>query len=252
MPSSLSAQYKKQYKWRDWATVFKLMPSLNKLTILDLGCGIGDQTALLSQRGASVIGIDQDSELLEQARKKNILNSKFIEANIADLSKLDLPKVNGIWCSFTTAYFPHVEQPLKSWLKHLKPGGWLAVTEMSGLLNHSPLSIQTQSAIQSFYQLLFDKNLYDFNMGKNFEKAINALSLKLKQRILLEDKELSQNGKLSKDVIEAWENRLERMKGLQNYLGDKYNGFKEEFIACLNRKDHISNCSVYFYLIKCR
>lgn len=82
MTSSLDEQYKKQYKWRDWATVFKLMPPLNKCAVLDLGCGIGDQTALLSERGARVIGIDQDRALLEQAQKQNIVNSRFIEANI--------------------------------------------------------------------------------------------------------------------------------------------------------------------------
>ena len=248
--ANLSKQYKKQYEWRDWKTAFNAIPNLNDCTVLDIGCAIGDQAQTLAQKGARVIGVDKDDSLLEQARKRNIENTTFIKCDVTDLSTLKISKVDGIWCSFTTAYFPSLEQQLDDWMKFLKPTGWLAITEMSGLFDHAPLSEKTKSDIQKYYQYMFDKNLYDFHMGKNVENAIKALSLKIEKKILLEDKELSANGALSLDVIKAWESRLDRMVGLQNFFCDKFKDFQIEFMTCLKNNNHISHCAVYFYLLR--
>ena len=38
--------------------------------VLDLGCGTGRYCVLLARRGASVVGIDPSSAMLEQAKRK--------------------------------------------------------------------------------------------------------------------------------------------------------------------------------------
>ena len=55
---SLSSQYKRQFGWRDWASILKELPPLHGQTVLDLGCGVGDLAAELVARGARVIGCD--------------------------------------------------------------------------------------------------------------------------------------------------------------------------------------------------
>ena len=43
----LSSQYKRQFGWRDWASVLKDLPRLYGQTVTDLGCGVGDLAAEL-------------------------------------------------------------------------------------------------------------------------------------------------------------------------------------------------------------
>jgi hypothetical protein len=35
---SLAGEYKQQFGWRDWPTIFDALPSLQGQTVLDLGC----------------------------------------------------------------------------------------------------------------------------------------------------------------------------------------------------------------------
>ena len=42
---SLLSDYKRQFGWRDWRTVFDVLPSLDGQSVLDLGCGVGDLAA---------------------------------------------------------------------------------------------------------------------------------------------------------------------------------------------------------------
>jgi 2-polyprenyl-3-methyl-5-hydroxy-6-metoxy-1,4-benzoquinol methylase len=51
---SLSEEYKKQFSWRSWSTVLEQLPPIADCLLLDLGCGVGDQTAQLAERGATV------------------------------------------------------------------------------------------------------------------------------------------------------------------------------------------------------
>jgi 2-polyprenyl-3-methyl-5-hydroxy-6-metoxy-1,4-benzoquinol methylase len=53
---SLASEYQRQYGWRDWPKVFDALPSLDRKTIFDLGCGVGDVAAALVARGAQVVG----------------------------------------------------------------------------------------------------------------------------------------------------------------------------------------------------
>ena len=47
---SLANDYKQQFQWRAWSTVFDALPSVRGQLVLDLGCGIGDQAAELVAR----------------------------------------------------------------------------------------------------------------------------------------------------------------------------------------------------------
>ena len=61
---SLSADYERQRAWRAWPTVFAALPPLGGRTVLDVGCGVGDQAAGLAERGACVVGFDLNEDLL--------------------------------------------------------------------------------------------------------------------------------------------------------------------------------------------
>ena len=72
----ISSEYRRQFGWRDWPTVFRALPSLQGQTVLDLGCGVGDLTAEFVSREARVIGIDINEELLREARSRQLSNAE--------------------------------------------------------------------------------------------------------------------------------------------------------------------------------
>ena len=129
-PMSLADEYKRQARWRDWEAVLRLLPLRAGERVLDLGCALGDQSAMLAARGAQVVGVDANAELLAQADRRAIPGASFVQADAADVSGLGLDPVDGIWSSFTAAYFPDFGPVLASWLQLLRPGGWIALVEM--------------------------------------------------------------------------------------------------------------------------
>src|SRR5690348_8174515 len=98
---SLIEEYRSQFSWRDWPRALDLCPITRGQQILDLGCGPGDLSVVLADRGADVTGIDHDPDLLAAARTC----APHIHFEQQDLSNLALPATfDGIWCSFTAAY----------------------------------------------------------------------------------------------------------------------------------------------------
>jgi 2-polyprenyl-3-methyl-5-hydroxy-6-metoxy-1,4-benzoquinol methylase len=80
---SLASEYKRQFRWRDWPTVFHALPPLDGRAVLDFGCAVGDQAAALVARGARVIGYDADEELIRAARARALPSAEF---RIGDLA----------------------------------------------------------------------------------------------------------------------------------------------------------------------
>jgi SAM-dependent methyltransferase len=81
------------------------LPDLQGRVVLDLGCGIGDQTSLLCARGARVLAFDANEELLAVAQSCEIPNAEFRHCNLrGDLPPLAEP-VDGVWCSFTAVRY---------------------------------------------------------------------------------------------------------------------------------------------------
>ncbi|UCC82866.1 MAG: class I SAM-dependent methyltransferase [Gemmatimonadota bacterium] len=157
--------YRSQWKWRSWSTVFDALPDVSGTTVLDLGCGIGDQAAELAARGAHVVGFDMNDDLLEAARSRRIPNAEFRRA---DLRALPDPGVlaDGLCCSFTAAYFTDLAFVLPQWCKHLRPRAWVALTEVDDLFGHAPLSDRANNAFQGYVRQALAAGRYDFRMGR--------------------------------------------------------------------------------------
>lgn len=67
-----------------------LLGDIKGKTVLDYGCGDGDNSLILAKRGANVIGVDISPELLEIAEKRMLANgittnTKFLVASAHDL-----------------------------------------------------------------------------------------------------------------------------------------------------------------------
>jgi ubiquinone/menaquinone biosynthesis C-methylase UbiE len=241
---SLSDDYKRQRGWRDWPRILDALPSLQGQTVLDLGCGVGDQAAELVARGARVLGIDMNEELLREARSRQLANADFRWGDVREPLDLGV-EVDGLWCSFMAAYFPELPAALASWTRHLQPEGWAALTEIDDLFGHEPLGARTKSLFEAYARDALAAGRYDFHMGRKLRGYMEQSGFTVSTVLMLEDQELSFEGPARPEVVDAWRNRLDSMKLLQDFCGPNFEQLREEFLGCLTHPGHHSTARVY-------
>jgi SAM-dependent methyltransferase len=220
---NLIDEYRKQWQWRDWDRVFDALPLTSGQTVLDLGCGPGDQGAALEARGARVFGADANQELLRAAA---------IDCVRAHLRALPFAPADGIWSSFAAAYFPgDFSDVLRGWKQHARH--WIALVEIDDLFGHEPLSATARGMLDAYAR---ESKFYDFHMGHKLRTHLETAGFRVTQELTIPDLELSFDGPARPDVLEGWRARFTRMK-LQAVADD--------FLACLSDPNHRSSAKVY-------
>jgi len=240
---SLASEYRRQLTWRDWETALDALPSFEGRTVLDLGCAVGDVAALLVARGARVLGVDGNEELLTAARARGLPNAEFRRADLRDLSGLEANlggRADGLWCSFAAAYFVDLAPQLRAWLDHLRPGGWVALTEIDDLFGHEPLGDRTKALLAAYAEDARAAGRYDFHMGGKLREHAERAGLTVTEELTLEDREFSFTGPALPEVADAWRARFERMTLLRDFCGPEYDRVRDDFLACLAHPDHRS------------
>jgi SAM-dependent methyltransferase len=237
---SLAEEYHRQFPWRDWPQALALCPITRGQRILDLGCGPGDLAAELAARGAAVTGIDHDPHLLAAARTR-APDGRFERQ---DLSELTLPThFDGIWCSFTAAYFVPFAPAFERWCTFLKPRAWFCLIDIDDLLGHEPRSDATRDTIERFYGEAFDKRRYDFRAGRRLASALESQGFRV-TTTELRDRELAFDGPASPEVLKAWRARFARMGALKSFLGKEFADFADGFARTLESPQHRALCRV--------
>lgn len=129
----------KYYELRENMVLYEEMDFFNKLingrNILDAGCGNGRDAVIFSEKGFSVIAIDNTENQLEIARKRtNSGKIEFLKMDILDL-KLSKEYFDGIWCCAVLSHFYYQEfsSILKSFYNILKENGILFFTVKKGI-----------------------------------------------------------------------------------------------------------------------
>lgn len=235
---SLGEEYRRQRQWRDWETALRLCPIQPGQRVLDLGCGPGDVSRELAWRGARVTGVDQDETLLALARSAQPQGCEFVAQ---DLRSLALPRdFDGLWCSFAAAYFPDLAALLSNWALQLKADAWICLVEIDDLFGHEPLASGTRTRLEKYYASALAAGRYDFRMGRRTGPVLRQLGFRT-TTVELADAELSFDGPAPPLVRQAWAERLDRMKALQEFMGP---GFREEFLDCLSSAQHRSRAKV--------
>jgi SAM-dependent methyltransferase len=241
---SLASEYKQQFGWRAWPRIFDALRPLHGQTVLDLGCGVGDLAAELVARGARVIGVDGNEELLDAARSRGLADAEFRSGDLR--APLDLGVlVDGLWASFVPAYFPELAAVLGLWRTYLRPGGWIALTEIDDLFGHEPLGERTRSLLGTYAQDAFAAGWYDFQMGRKLRGHLEQSGFAVSTELIVEDQEFSSDGPALPEVVEGWRRRLQRMKLLRDFCGPEFEQVRDDFLGCLAHADHRSAAKVY-------
>jgi len=244
---TLADEYQRQFAWRSWSRILSLLPAIDGQVVLDLGCGHGDQAAELAVRGARVIGIDGSEELLAVAQARKIANAEFRLGDLRALPEFDDP-VDGIWCSFATAYVPELRPILADWRRQIKRGGWIALTEIDDLFAHEPVEGQTREFLAEYARDALAKNRYDFHMGRKLRSHLEQTGFTIFSEQRVPDKELSFDGPADPEIVRAWVERLNRMKSLRDLAGSSFDRVRDDFVGSLTRSDYRCSATVWCYV----
>lgn len=95
--------------------------------VLDVGCGPGDLTAYLSERGLDVSGVDLSARMIDHARRRHP-EQRFAVASATELA-LDDSSLGGILAWWSLFNLPRHILPLvlQSFARALVPGGHLII-----------------------------------------------------------------------------------------------------------------------------
>ncbi len=114
----------------------------NRLSIADIGCGTGASTLVLAQElDAHVVGVDLVPDFLRRldaAAARRHLDERVATVEAAmDALPFDEGSFDGIW-SEGAVYTMGFAHGIGAWRRFLKPGGVLAVSELTWLTRERP------------------------------------------------------------------------------------------------------------------
>ena len=108
----------------------RLLPDLQGLTVLDLGCGKGRVSRLALERGASAtVGVDVSEAMLEAAALDvPTPRAQWIQADAQDLP-FDDAAFDVVVGGLMMGHVPHLEAALAEIARVLRPGGVLVLSD---------------------------------------------------------------------------------------------------------------------------
>lgn len=132
--------------------------------ILEIGCGTGSSTIALAEQGATVVGVDVDSDSLAIARKRCELhgvNAQFIECNATEIADKLSDRDFDFIIFFASLEHMTMQERLisikKTW-DMLKPGNIWAVIDTPNRLWY----YDSHTSLLPFYYWLPDDIAYDY------------------------------------------------------------------------------------------
>jgi len=126
-------------KYQRWELeIMSQLPQKDNLKILDIGCGVGFFSILLSKHGHQVTGVDLTESMIDKANQladEENVNAGFM---VMDAEKLVFPEdfFDVVISRNLTWTLPHPDKAYAEWLRVLKPDGVLLNYDAEYARNH--------------------------------------------------------------------------------------------------------------------
>lgn len=129
------------------------------LSILDIGCGAGFFSILLSNEGHSVTGIDITPHMVEESTLLAKSMNSTAQFKVMDAENLDFSDntFDIVVARNVTWNLPHPDEAYKEWLRVLKPGGMLLNYDAEHAKNHHHLPQSVHNAHEHIKSDLLEK-----------------------------------------------------------------------------------------------
>ena len=128
--------------------------------ILDLGCGAGYDSKIISKMGARVVGLDVSEKLINIAKRK-VSNCKFFVGDMTEPYN-KLGKFDGVLCLATIMHVgaTKMKQTFDNMIQALKKGGLVLVSSADGIGKNY------EKSLVSIDGEAYDKNFNCYNASE--------------------------------------------------------------------------------------
>lgn len=110
----------------EFPAMTELVPNVAGKRVLDAGCGHGRYVKWLIERGADVLAVDENAEMLEGARQRIGDRAEIRRADITEpLEFADDSAFDGVVCGLSLHYVEDWRRPFAEFARVLRPGGFL-------------------------------------------------------------------------------------------------------------------------------
>jgi len=151
-----------------------------KPQILDIGCGKGVQTLELANiSSGSITAIDNHQNFLDVLKteaEKTGFGSRIFPLN-ADMTKMSFKQSFDLVWSEGAIFIVGIKEGLKQWKRHLKPGGFLVLTDLLWLGNERPEKLTKYFEEECLYVLTINEAIREAE--NNGYSCINHFTLPL-------------------------------------------------------------------------
>ncbi len=137
---------------------------------LDIGCGTGNYTSKIQQRGIQLIGIDPSMQMLNKAKQLNS-EIKWIQATAEDTS-LASNSIDGIICSLCLHHWTSLSEGFKEMNRVLKEDGHIVI--------FTATSEQMQAYwLNHYFPKMLEDSINQMPSNMAIETAIEKAGLKI-------------------------------------------------------------------------
>jgi ubiquinone/menaquinone biosynthesis C-methylase UbiE len=205
-----------------------LMPAVNGLQLLEVGCGSGNVSLVLARRGARVVGLDASGPMLVRAQDKTRqegLAVTWIRGLASHLPFVD-ESFDGVMCILALDFMTDREMAIQEMVRVLIPGGFLSVA----VLNRFSLWTFTR-VIRAWFK-------------PSLWRQVRFITSRELRRLLSGHPELADIRTRQAVYFPPWKNRhLLRYYPYLEKLGNKLNLSTGAFLAASARKKSITDAN---------
>jgi ubiquinone/menaquinone biosynthesis C-methylase UbiE len=107
----------------EFPVMLELLGDIKNKKLLDLGCGFGDYDKVYSEKGATVIAVDNSKKYIEYAKKLNIPNIEFKVCDISQKFPFETSSLDVITSSLVFDHLENLDYLFKECNRVLKKEG---------------------------------------------------------------------------------------------------------------------------------